>query len=218
MHFSFTAMLVSLATTAVATFTGGAARSYDSPSREFSADVVSRDAQGAATTVAHLFAARGQVRIETTPEPGGFFLIDRDSRSALFVRPAQRLYVSARQSSPLTQIFVPIDTLDPCPQWRAAQEDAAAKMPEHWQCDKVKDLQFRIAATDGTAEQRFLDGHLQFTTKAVAADGTSFTLENIREAVQLADLFTVPPGFHPFEPATLIERIKHSDVWAAPAN
>jgi hypothetical protein len=33
--------------------------------------------------------------------------------------------------------------------------------------------------------------------------------------VQPTELFALPPGYQHFDPQALIERIKHSDVWAA---
>jgi hypothetical protein len=202
------------------------ARGLESPTREFAADIVSRDSSGdAPVTVARLYAARGKVRIEAGDLPDGFFLIDHDAPSALLVRPGQRVYMNARQSSPLTQIFVPVDATDPCRQWRLALDDAGAGTgAEHWRCDvpenPAKDArntrEFRIVSADQTAQQRFIDSQLQFPVKVISADGSSLTLEHILVAPQPAGLFTVPSDYHAFDPRALVERIKHSDVWAAP--
>lgn len=202
------------------------ASGLESPTREFAADIVSRDSRGdAPVTVARLYAARGKVRIEAGDLPDGFFLIDHDAASALLVRPGQRVYMNARQSSPLTQIFVPVDATDPCRQWRLALDDAGAGTgTEHWRCDVLespaKDArntrEFRIVSADQVAQQRFIDTQLQFPVKVISADGSSLTLEHIRVAPQPAGLFTVPSDYHAFDPRALVERIKHSDVWAAP--
>jgi hypothetical protein len=167
--------------------------------------------------VARLYAAHYKVRIELSESPSDFFLIDQQTPSTLLVRPGQRLYVNARQSSPLTQVFVPIDISDPCQQWRSAFEDATAgKGRDHWRCNKSRASEFSIASTEDAVELRLIEPHLRFPVKAVAADGTSLTLENIHEAPQQADLFMVPRGYHAFDPMAVVERIKHSDVWAAP--
>ena len=208
---------------------GSDSPALSSPAREFAADVVRRDSHGgSAVVVARLYAARDKVRIETIDVPGGFFLIDPAS-SALLVRPAQRIYMNARQSSRLTQIFVPVDAADPCVQWRAAREDAGAGTGgEHWICERLGGLVFRVdagdlatgdrAADDRGAEQRFINAQLQFPVKALGADGASLTLEHIQLIPQSAELFRVPADCHLLDPHALVERIKHSDVWAGPAD
>jgi hypothetical protein len=45
------------------------------------------------------------------------------------------------------------------------------------------------------------------------SDGATFTLENIQVAAQSADLFTIPPTYRKLDPQSLLERIKHSDVF-----
>jgi hypothetical protein len=211
-------MVIRLFTCFLLTLTTGIARAAESPAHEFSADIVSRDSHGKpVATVAHLYAAHYKVRIEIPESSSDFFLIDRRASSTLLVRPAQRLYVNARQSSPLTQVFVPIEMSNPCRRWRSAFEDAAAgKGRNQWHCNKIKAFEFRIASTEDAIERRLIDPHLRFPVKTVAADGTSLTLENIRETPQQAYLFTVPRGYHAFDPMAVVERIKHSDVWAAP--
>jgi hypothetical protein len=204
-----------------------AARALESPAREFSADIISRDSSGAAlATVARLYAARGKVRIEPVELAGGFFLVDHEAPATLLVRPGQRVYMNARQSSPLTQIFVPVDTADPCRQWRSAVEDAGAgKGADRWRCemhatverDGRKTLEFRTASAEDTGDTRFIDVQLHFPVKVIAADGASLTLENIRVTPQQADLFTLPGDYRLFDPRAVVERIKHSDVWVEPA-
>jgi hypothetical protein len=77
--------------------------------------------------------------------------------------------MDAKQSTLLTQIFVPIDPIDPC---------------------------------------------LKFPVKLRAVDGTTIALEHTRVEAQSANLFAVPPSYRRLDPQALIERIKHSDVWA----
>jgi hypothetical protein len=195
------------------------ARSLESPSNEFSADIVSRDGHGqSAATVARLYASRGKVRIEAADAPDGFFLIDHDAASALWVRPGHRIYMNARQSSPLTQLFVPVDAANPCPQWRTAALDALDGKGgvDHWRCESLQPAEFRIVAADQSVDQRIIDPELQFPVKVISADGSSLTLEHIHPAPQSAELFVVPRDYQAFDPRALVERIKRSDVWAAP--
>jgi hypothetical protein len=194
------------------------ARGFESPANEFSADIVSRDGHGqSAATVARLYASRGKVRIEAADAPDGFFLIEQDAASALWVRPAHRIYMNARQSSPLTQIFVPVDARNPCPQWRSAFVNALdGKGVDHWRCESLQQAKFRVVTVDQTADQRIIDAKLQFPVKVISADGSSLTLEHIHLASQSAELFVVPHDYQAFDPHALVERIKRSDVWAAP--
>src|SRR5580692_8449586 len=109
------------------------------PPREFSADLVSRDATGAATDGGgRVFVSNGQVRIEPANTPAGFFLVDGATATSLFVRPAQRVFMDARQSSPLTWIFLPVDPTNPCSQWQAAASHAG--VPDAggaWHCERI---------------------------------------------------------------------------------
>jgi hypothetical protein len=194
------------------------ARGLESPANEFSADIVSRDSHGgSAATVARLYASRGKARIEAANAPDGFFLIDPDAASALWVRPGHRIYMNARQSSPLTQIFVPVDAANPCPQWRAAFLDALdGKGVDHWQCESLQKAKFRIVTVGQAEDQRIIDAKLQFPVRVISADGSSLSLEHIHVAHQSAELFAVPRDYQAFDPRALVERIKQSDVWAAP--
>jgi hypothetical protein len=203
---------------------GIAASAEPSPAREFSADIVTRDAAGSTVgTAARLYVANRKVRIEAPETPGGFFLVDGEAGTALFVQPAQRVFMDARQSTRLTQIFVPVDPNDPCRQWRAAANDAGMPSGRDWRCERMDPagigrggiIEFHVVFPDHESSQRWIDPDLDFPVKQRAADGTTTALEHIRFETQPATLFAVPPGSRKFDPRALIDRIKHSDVWAA---
>ena len=207
-----------------------------SPPREFSADIVSRDAAGTLLGgSARLYASGRKVRIETPDVPAGFFLIGGDSGTALFVGTTQRVFMDAKQSTRLTQIFVPVDPHDPCPQWRAAAQNAGVPgSGGDWRCARAAGagaglgagagaganasasgtIQYRVDSPDRNSGLRWIDPRLEFPVKLKAADGGTIALENIRVEPQPANLFSIPAGFHKFDPQGLIDRIKHSDVWA----
>jgi len=207
---------------------GAAASAEAAPAQEFSADIVTRDAAGSTVgTPARLYVAKRKVRIETPETPTGFFLIDGDTDTALFVQPTQRVFMDAKRSTRLTQIFIPVDPLDPCPQWWAAANHAG--MPSaggDWRCGRVDaagaghrgSIEYRVAFPDHESSQLLIDPDLEFPVKQRAADGTTTALEHIRIETQSASLFAVPPGSRKFDPQTLIDRIKHSDVWAVHAS
>src|ERR1700761_7266637 len=112
----------------------------------FSAEIVTRrDAAGdvahddASVRLGRLSALDGRVRIETSEFPDGFFLIDTVAATptAYFVRPAARVYMEARQSSRLTQLFAPVDPEAPCPQWQAMARVAGRPSAGEWHCERL---------------------------------------------------------------------------------
>jgi hypothetical protein len=192
---------------------------------EFSAQIIGRDAAGLTLGAgAKIYVANRMVRIESSESPDGFFLIDAGKGTASFVLPRQRVFMDARQSSRLTQVFVPIDMDDPCPQWRAAADLAKAlHAMDQWRCERGggtaadgdRTVAYRVAAAQG-ADLRWIDSDLKFPVRQRADDGTTLTLEGLRIEAQPADLFVIPSGFRRLDPQALIERIKHSDVWVDP--
>jgi hypothetical protein len=193
---------------------------------EFSADIVNRDAAGLAIgAAAKLYVSNHKVRIETPEAAAGFLLIEADAGTAYFVRPGQGVFMDAKQSSLLTQIFVPLDAKDPCRRWQAAANIAG--MPNaggEWRCERINDefvgdrpaVQFRVSSPASPSSRRWIDSDLEFPIKLLAADGTTIALEHIQIEAQPASLFELPPGFRKLDPRALIERIKHSDAWVDP--
>jgi hypothetical protein len=204
--------------------TGAAASAEPSAAPAFSADIVSRDAGGVAVgAVGRLYETNRKVRIETPSASAGYFLIDGETGTALFVQPTQRVFMAAKQSSRLTQIFVPVDLKDPCSQWQAAARDAGAlNVDGIWDCkrshaaivEELGTIEYRVSR-DLNSSQFWIDPDLEFPVKLRAADGTTIGLEHIRVEAQRASLFAVPPGFRKLDPQGLIDRLKHSDVWVA---
>src|ERR1700689_2776106 len=192
---------------------------------EFSADIVSRDSAGLAIgSAAKLYVSNHKVRIETPEASAGFLLTDADAGTAYFVRPAQQVFMDAKQSSLLTQIFVPVDAKDPCRRWQAAAGIAGVtNAGGEWRCERINDefvgdrraALFHVASA-GSASQRWIDSDLEFPIKLLAADGTTIALEHIQIEAQPPSLFELPPGFRKLDPRALIERIKHSDAWVDP--
>jgi hypothetical protein len=195
---------------------------------DFSADIVSRDSAGAQIgAAAKVYVTDGKVRIETPEVSTGFFLIDGKTSAAVFVRPAQQIFTDARQSSRLTQLFVPVDADNPCLQWQAAAQNAGVPGAEgEWHCERAEagpmdgrpTTECRVVTPDQDSSRRWIDSSLGFPVRVRMSDGASFALENIRIAAQSAQLFVIPPGYRKLDPHALIERIKHSDVWVDSPN
>jgi hypothetical protein len=125
--------------------------------------------------------------------------------------------MDARQSTRLTQIFIPVDQSDPCPRWQVAAQNAGVPGSNtDWHCEHVDGGEYRVSLPDQRPTRRWIDPELGFPVKQQAADGTTLTVEHIRIEAQPASLFVIPAGYHELNPQALIDRIKHSDVWVDP--
>ena len=190
--------------------------------QQFSADLVRAAHAGAAASSGKLRVFNDKVRIETPDFPDGFFLIDGAGRAAYFARPGERVFMDARQSSRLTQLFVPVDLGDPCLQWQDMVKLAGATDPgEPWRCERVGEesvdgrgvVVYRAISSPGRDILGWIDPSLKFPLRIRMRDGTTITAENIHEEPQPAQLFEIPSGLRKFDPEALIKRIKQSDVW-----
>jgi hypothetical protein len=195
----------------------------ETPERQFSADIVTRDPSGTVVGgIARLYVANRKVRLETSEVSTGFFLIDGEAGTAVFVQPAQHLFMDAKQSTRLTQLLVPVNANDPCPQWQAAAKNAGtADAGGIWRCARAEyaavnpegKIAYRLLVPGEQLNIRWIDADLGFPTKLQAADGTTIALEHIRIEAQPTTLFTLPPDYRKSDPQALLERIKRSDVW-----
>ena len=188
--------------------------------QQCSADIVmARD--NAAVPAGRLWVRDGRVRIETPELPNGFFLVDSAKPSAYFVRPATRIYMDARQSSRLSQLFVAVDPNDPCRRWQAMAELAGLTGKADWRCEQAGQEEikgrgaemFRVTSAGSHQFVAWLDRERRFPLRIKTADGTVIALEHIRDEAQPASLFELTPDFRKFSPEALIDRIKQSDVW-----
>jgi hypothetical protein len=188
--------------------------------QQFSADLVRTALTGAAAT-GKLHVFKDKVRIETPDFPDGFFLVDGAVRSAYFVRPGARIFMDARQSSRLTQLFVPLDLGDPCMQWQGMASLAGATDNTAWRCERVGDevvdgrdvVAYRAISSAGKGLLGWIDAGLKFPLRIRLEDGTTISVENVHEEPQPAALFEIPSAFRKFDPEALLKRIKQSDVW-----
>ncbi|MGY4474236.1 hypothetical protein [Bradyrhizobium sp. USDA 3364] len=191
--------------------------------QQFSADLVARKDE-TVTVLGTLRVAQQKARIEATALPDGFFLIDTARPSAYFVRPGAHVFMDARQSSPLTQMFVPVDPDDPCRQWQAIAQLSAPIDHAAWHCERDgaevtagRDTDvYRITAPSGSGFIGWIDRARRFPVQVKTADGTLIVADHIRDAPQPAQAFEIPAGLRKFDPQALIRRIQQSDVWVAP--
>jgi hypothetical protein len=191
--------------------------------QQFSADLVTERDDGAAAPAGKLRVSSDKVRIETPEFADGFFLIDGAKPAAFFVRPAAGMFMEARQSSRLTQVFVQVDSEDPCRKWQAMASVAGVADQDDWHCERVGEetidghraIAYRAVSSPGRELFGWIDAVRKFPLRIKSEDGATVTAQNIRDEPQPAQLFEIPRGFRKFDPQILIERIKQSDVWVA---
>jgi hypothetical protein len=192
--------------------------------QSFSADLALAAHDGAAAVPAGKLHVSGtKVRLETPDLADGFFLIDAGAPSAYFVRPATRTFMDARQSSRLTQWFVPVDPDNPCRHWQAMAKLAGMADTGDWHCERMGEenigdqraIGWRAIMSRGHEIAGWIDAARQFPLRIKTEDGAIMMAENIRDEPQSAQLFEIAAGYRKFDPRMLIERIKQSDVWVA---
>jgi len=201
---------------------GAGAAAAEEP--QFSADIVFRDPSGTETQArAKLHAANGKIRIETAEAADGYFLIDSEVSSAVFVRPSQRSVMDAMQSSRLTRIFVIVGAADACRRWQSAEVTAGVPAGAvQWRCEQLESrptqyagmIEYRVQSAGQLPSERWVARDLNVPVRIQSTDGAAISLERIRLEAQPPELFIVPPDYRKFDPRAVIERIKHSDVWA----
>jgi hypothetical protein len=194
--------------------------------QEFSADVATVGTEGQFSTAGKLSVSSGKMHFETPDVPNAFFLVSSNPNGAYLIKPAQRVFMDAGQSSRVIQLFVSVNSDDPCPQWLAMSKlagisDQNSQQGTQWHCDRVgsdtiggrNTVLFQAATLDGRRRTGWIDPLLRFPLKIAAEDGTVFELRNIVEDAQPPSRFEIPPGFIKFDPRQLIEHLKKSDVW-----
>jgi len=189
--------------------------------QQFAADLVRQQGSAAAVSAGRLLVVGDKVRIETPELADGFFLIDGAIPSAHFVRPAMRVYMDARQSSPLTRWLVPVDPDNPCRQWQAMTRLAGAVDQGDWRCERMgKDqiggrdvIAYRAFSGEREQFQGWVDPLYKFPLRIKTGDGVVVTVENIQDMQRPTQPMQIPQGFRKFDPEVVIRQVKQSDVW-----
>ena len=189
--------------------------------QQFSAEIVIMKDDGAAAPAGKLYVSGNKERIETPQLAGGFFVVDGAAPSAYFVRPPARQFMDARQSSPLTRIFVPVDPGNPCPQWVTMAKLAGITDRGTWRCERIGQemiagtsvIAYRAVSASGRTLLGWIDPIRKFPLRIKTEDGAVFELGDLHDESQPAQLFEIPANFKKLDPQALIDRIKQSDVW-----
>lgn len=193
--------------------------------QQFSADILKINSDQIAgsgpASSGKVYVSNTKVRIETSDFPGDFFLIDSEKGSAYLIRPSSRIFMEAKQSSPLTRLLIGVEPKNPCRQWESmAKLAGVSEQGDTWRCETIGQEKIGDRATtsyraraSGQDMVAWVDTDLKFPLKIEAEKITTVVLANVREGSQPASLFEIPSNFRKFDPRDLIERIKQSDVW-----
>ncbi len=193
--------------------------------QQFSAELSRRDADGQIGK-GRLLVADDKIRIEAPDLQTGFFLVRTDAKTSYFVQPDRRVFMDARQSSVLTELLVPIDPDAPCLQWQEmAQVSGSAAGGAAWRCDRIGAethdgrtiVKYDMTSPRGRRYSSWIDPRLRYVVRIEAYDGSTTELINVQEAPQPDSAFMIPGSLRKFDPAQLMEMVKHSDVWVDPA-
>jgi hypothetical protein len=193
--------------------------------QEFSAEIIERNSAGETVgAAAMLYAAGTKVRIETPELKGRYLIVDSSVPASYLVHPESRIYMDSKQSSRLTRLFIRLDPDDPCPRLQAMAKVAGLSDSDgQWRCEKAgneevagrRSVKFTIVSSSGRSIA-WIDTGLRIPIRVETESGATFELQNIQEGQQSADKFAIPENYKKFDPRTLFERLKHSDVWVEP--
>ena len=193
--------------------------------QQFSAELSRRDAAGQISK-GLLLVAGDNIRIEAPDLRSGFFLVRTDAKTVYFVQPDRQVFMDARQSSVLTELLVPVDPDAPCLKWQEmAQISGSAAGGAAWQCNRAATethdghaiLKYDMTSPRGRHYSSWIDPRLRYVVRIESYDGNTTELKNVLEAPQQDSAFTMPTGLRKFDPARLMDIVKHSDVWVDPA-
>jgi hypothetical protein len=193
--------------------------------QQFSAMLTITGPGTALARTAKLAVADRKVRIETSELPGDVLIVDAAAAApaAYLLRPAQRVFMDAKQSSPLTRLFVPLDPADPCRQWQVMAEVAGISDSGQWRCGAAGNetvsgratRKFAVTSRRGHSTG-WIDASLKFPVKIETEYGAVLTMRDIAEAPQPAQQFEIPGSYRKFDPHGVIELMKRTDIWVAP--
>jgi hypothetical protein len=116
----------------------------------------------------------------------------------------------------------PNNPRNPCRQWQAAAATAGVVSSGKWRCEPIEraivdqheTVEYSVVTPNRQPSYGWVDTTIGFPVKWQAADGKVFVLKNILLQAQPASLFTIPSDYRKLDPRALLERVKHSDVWA----
>ena len=173
------------------------------------------------TAAGHIYVSASKVHLRATELADGYFITDVAAPLAYFVRPSAHVYMEARRSTLLTRLFVPVDPMSPCQQWRTMAQLAEGTERNGWRCIELGEqtldgrsaLVYRALHDDREQFTAWVDPTLGFPLQIRLPDGVIFAAQSIQDQPASNERLDIPDGFRKFDPATLLDRVKQSDVW-----
>jgi hypothetical protein len=177
--------------------------------QQFSADLVM---QGREASPGKIYVADGKVRMENVGGPG-VMLADARANSAYVLMPQQKMYLDMKMTGRMTQVFMPVNPNNPCPQWQEMAKEAH-KDASQWSCKRVGNetvngrstVKYQAASPQGEVHYAWLDTKLNFLMKTQDPDGKGMELKNIKEGAQPASLFEIPAGYQKMDMQQMMQQ------------
>lgn len=175
--------------------------------QEFSADLVSREAQ-VARPAKKIFVSDSKVRVETGDASGSILIADSGAGTAYMVMSHQQVYIETRNAMAveMARLFRPADPQDPCTEWLKLVQDrgpgATCRRVGEGSVDGRRTIKFEGVSPEGERGYAWVDPALHFIIR-IESPGGGMALQNIKEAPQPMGLFTVPAEFRKIDPQAM---------------
>jgi hypothetical protein len=188
--------------------------------QQFSADLVTTGRQGGP---AKIYVSDGKVRMENQSAGPGTMLADAHANTAYVLMPQQKMYIDMKSAGRMTQVFMPVDPNNPCPQWQAMAKEGR-KDTTDWTCKRIgsetvngrSTVKYQAASPQGETHYAWLDTRLKFLVKTQDPDGKGMELQNIKEGAQPASLFEIPAGYQKMDMTQMMQQMQQQRGGAKP--
>lgn len=178
--------------------------------QQFSADLVSREAQ-VARPAKKIFVSGNKVRVETGDASGSILIADSGAGIAYMVMPRQQVYIETANpmAVEMARLFRPADPADPCTEWlklvQVRGHGATCRRIGEDTIDGRHTIKFEGVSPEGEHGYAWVDPALHFVIRIEGPSGGGMALQNIKEAPQPVDLFGVPADFRKIEPQAMAQ-------------
>lgn len=142
-----------------------------------------------------------------SPFAGGVsMIVDSSTQTNYMLIPQMQMYMEIHANSPQGH-------MDPT---RSLQNLTSGNCPQGATCNKVGSEvvngrscdKYEVTDKNGKTTA-WVDQKLHFPVRVLGADGSQTDFTNIKEGAQDANLFKVPPGYKPFDPAAFAGQRPH---------
>ena len=176
--------------------------------QQFSADMVTSG--GHEGKPGKIYVSGDKVRMDNGH---GAMIADGKADKTYVLMPEQKMYMDMpAKGGQMTQIFMPVDVQNPCPQWQkimSKDKDNAitsCKRVGEEQVNGRNAVKYQATGNDGKVHYAWLDTKLRFLVKTQDPDGNGMQLQNIKEGTQAASLFELPSDYRKFDMQQMMQQ------------